>query len=300
MAGLERNTLVEEVLAFVAAGFAAAVTRAALPSLAPGLAYGATYDPLEIRFVTGVVFFAVLIMLGRRAFRNSVTGVSGAITDTSAFTPKETPRETADAMARVFAGVTDDVSRRRAILEWLGATPKITALIPMAFYLEFGAIGPLGWGCAVFFDVYCLLWAIVLYFRTRTEYHSPVRLRGDWADRVGAFWLVGCAFGPLFGWLATETFPITTSSWHWLYGLRAFLAAGIPLVLALPLLRYVRGKSSLVAAPLLVVITLLPVSTAMPVIQDLWEGPSMRQAPLTSESEIYLKRTGRSLGGAPY
>jgi hypothetical protein len=104
---------VEEHLAFVAAGFAAAVNRAALSSLAPGLAHGVTSDPLEVRFVTGVVFFAVLIMLGRRAFRNDVT---------------------------------EDVSRRRAILEWLGATPKITALIPMVFYLRFGAIGPLGWG----------------------------------------------------------------------------------------------------------------------------------------------------------
>jgi len=182
-------------------------------------------------------------------------------------------------------------SRRRVILEWLGATPKITALIPMAFYLEFGAIGRLGWGCAVFLDVYCLLWAIGLYFLPRTEYYSPVQLRRDWVDRVGAFWLVGCAFGPLLGWLVTETFPITPDSWHWLYGLRALLAAGVPLVLALPLLRYVRGKSSLVALPLLVVITLLPVSTAIPVIQDLLEGPCVRQAPSTSEPEFYLKRT---------
>ena len=300
MAGLERNALVEEDLAFVAAGFAAAMTRAALPLLAPGLAYGATSDPLEIRFVTGVVFFAVFIMLGRRAFRNDVTGASGAIADNTAFTPKEAPQETADAMPRVFAGVTDDVSRRRAILEWLGATPKITVLIPVAFYLRFGAIGPLGWGSAVFFDVYCLLWAIGLYFGPRAEYHSQVRPRRDWVDRIGAFWLVGCAFGPLFGWLVTEAFPITPGSWHWLYGLRAFLAAGVPLVLALPLLRYVRGKSSLVAGPLLVVITLLPVSTAVPVIQDLLEGPSVRQAPSTSESEIYLKYTERSLGGVRF
>jgi len=239
-------------------------------------------------------------MLGRRAFRNDVTGASGVITDTPAFTRKEAPQETADAMARVFTGATDDVSRRRAILEWLGAVPKITALIPMAFYLRFGAIGPLGWGLAVFFDVYCLLWAVGLYFGPRAEYHSQVRPRRDWVDRIGAFWLVGCAFGPLFGWLVTEAFPITPGSWHWLYGLRAFLAAGVPLVLALPLLRYVRGKSSLVAAPLLVIITLLPVSTAVPVIQDLWEGPSVRKAPSTSEPEFYLKRTERSLGGIPF
>lgn len=297
----ERATLVEVNLAFVAAGIAAVVTRAAFVYLAPDLAYGTTRDPLEIRFVTGAVFFAVLTLIGRKAFREQVSTGYGTITDASAYTPKDTPKETtyetADAMARIFGGVTDDVSRRRAIVEFVSGVPNITVLIPLIFYLEFGAIRPLGWGCTVFFDVYCLLWAVGLYFRPRTEYHSPVRLRGDWIDHVGAFWLVGCAFGPLAGWFVTEVFPITQSSWHWLYGVRAFLAAGVPIILALPALRYVRGKSSLVAIPLLVVITSLPISTALWVIQDLWEGPIVRQAQSNSQSEFYLKHTERSFGG---
>ena len=63
-------------------------------------------------------------------------------------------------------------------------------LVPLIFYLDslrYGRaeVGPLGWGLTVFFVMYCLLTAIGLYFRPRTEFHSPVRLRGDWADRVG-------------------------------------------------------------------------------------------------------------------
>ena len=85
-----------------------------------------------------------------------------------------------------------------------------TALIPLIFYLRFRRVGPLGWGTTVFFDTYCVLAAIGLYFRPRTEYHSPVALRGNWLDRVCAFWLVGCAFGPFFGWIVTTgVFPIT-------------------------------------------------------------------------------------------
>src|SRR6201999_2194471 len=100
-----------------------------------------------------------------------------------------------------------------------------------------------------------------------------------WLDRIGAFWLVGCAFGPFFGWLVIEAWrPLTTESWYWLYFLRAFLAAGLPVLLALPLLRYARGKSRMVGLPLLLIITLLPVSTAIGSIQDLLEGPVLRQA----------------------
>ncbi len=165
------------------------------------------------------------------------------------------------------------------------------------FYLRFREIGALGWGTTIFFDAYCLLSAIGLYFQPRTEYHSPIWLRGDWLDRVGAFWLIGCAFGPFFGWLVTTgTFPITLTSWHWLYGLRVFLAAGVPIVLALPLTRYVRGRSTWVALPLLVGVTLLPVSSAMRVSQDLWEGPTARQTQASGPVELYLKHTARTLG----
>ena len=212
------------------------------------------------------------------------------------YRPFEPPQETAAKVARTFFGVTDEVSRRCAIRQSLTSIIWFTLLIPLIFYLRFRHIGPLGWGTTVFFDVYCLLSAIGLYFQPRTEYHSPVALRGDWLDRIGAFWLIGCAFGPFFGWIVTTgTIPITPSSWRWLYGLRVFLAAGVPLFLALPLTRYIRGKASWVALPLLLGVTLLPVSSAMNVSRDLWEGPIVRQVQSTGRWELYLKHTERSL-----
>ena len=212
--------------------------------------------------------------------------------------PREaTPQEVADQVARTYFGVTDESSRRRVIRQCLLGAVEAAVITPALFYLRFGRVGPLGWGTTVFFVVYLLLTAIGLYFRPRTEYHSPVPLRGDWRDRVGAFWLVGCVFGPFFGWILTSgTFPITGSSWQWLYGLRVLLAAAVPIMLALPLTRYTRGKSVWVALPLLVGVTLLPVSSAMNVSLDLWEGPSVRQVRATGQPELFLKHTGRSLG----
>jgi hypothetical protein len=89
--------------------------------------------------------------------------------------------------------------------------------------------------------------------------------------------------------------PFTPTSWRWLYGLQVFLAAGIPLLLTLPLTRYVRGKSTLVALPILVFVTLLPVLTALVASQDLWEGPVMMSARSNSHPVWRLKHTGVEL-----
>lgn len=209
---------------------------------------------------------------------------------------RETPQETSDRVAKSFFGVKDEDSRRRAIGELLVGALELTAIVPLLFYLRFRTVGPLGWGTTIFFVVYCLLAAIGLYFGPRTEYHSPVASHGDWADRIGAFWLVSCVFGPFFGWIVTTgVIPITPNSWQWLYGLRAFLAAGLPIITALPLTRYVRGKSTLIALPVLVCVTLLPVSSAMNVSLDLWEGPVVQQAQPKAQPPLYLKHTERSL-----
>lgn len=211
----------------------------------------------------------------------------------------ETPQETADKVARSFFGVKDEDSRRRVIIGLLCGAVEVVVLVPLLFYLRFRTVGPLGWGTTVFLAVYCLLAAVGLFFAPRTEYHSPVALRGDWADRLGGFWLVACLFGPFLGWVVTTgVFPITFGSWRWLYSLRVLLAAGLPVITALPLTRYVRGKSSLIALPLLVLVTLLPVSSAMNVSLDLWEGAVMRQTQSTGQPELFLQHTERSLGAA--
>jgi hypothetical protein len=210
----------------------------------------------------------------------------------------KTPQQVHDEVAETYFGVTDDVSRRRVIGQCLAGAGQAAVLVPALFYLRFGYIGPLGWGTTVFFVAYLLVTAIALYFRPRTEYHSPVRLRGDWLDRIGAFWLVGCVFGPLFGWIITSgALPITQHSWRWFFGLRVFLGAAIPVLLALPLTRYVRGRSALIALPLLICITLLAASSAMNASRDLWDGPISGQEWSTGRPFLYLRHTGRVLEG---
>jgi hypothetical protein len=215
-------------------------------------------------------------------------------------TPKrEPPAETARKMARTFFGVgSDHASRQEAIRGLLVSAVLFAFLVPLLFYLEFGEVGALGWGMTIFFVVYCLLSATGLYFLPRTEYHTPVALRGDWVDRLGAFWLVSCAFGPFFGWALTSTLPLTMTSWRWIYGLRVLLAAGLPLITALPLTRYLRGKAVLVALPIMLIVTMLPIWSTVNVGRDLWEGPVVQQVqsinnPTETVRELYLPHTNR-------
>lgn len=211
--------------------------------------------------------------------------------------PEPDPQETADQVARSFFGVgTDAASQKTAIRQLLFGAIICAGVIPLLFYLRFGEVGGLGLGTTVFFVFHCLLAAIGLYFRSRPEYHTPVRLRGDWLDYIGAFWLVCCVFGPLLGWMLTSALPLTAAFWRGLYGLRFFLAAILPLLTALPLTRYLRGRATLIAIPILVVVTLLPIWSVVNVSRDLWEGPVVRQVQSTHQTELYLQHTDQSLG----
>jgi len=207
------------------------------------------------------------------------------------------PKETADQVAKSFFGVdSDEASNKAAIRQLLLGAVACSVLIPLLFYLRFGEVGGLGWGTTVFFVFYCLLAAIGLYFRSRPEYHTPVKMRGDWLDHIGAFWLVACVFGPLFGWMVTSALPLTVASWRGLYGLRVFLAIGLPLLTALPLTRYLRGKATLIALPILVVVTMLPIWSAVNVSRDLWDGQVVRHIEASDTPELYLQHTDQSLG----
>lgn len=208
--------------------------------------------------------------------------------------PNKTPRQTADEVARNFFGVKDNYTKAQAIRQNLLCALIVPVLVPALFLLKFGEVGPLGWGTTVFFFVYPLLTALGLFFKDRTEYHTPISLQGGWLDRLGSFWLVACVFGPFLGWFfTTGTIPITLGSWQWLYGLRIFFAAVVPLILALPLTRYLSGKATLIALPLLIVITLLPISSAMNVSLDLWQGPQVQPIGNNGEPVMLLTHTRR-------
>ena len=65
-----------------------------------------------------------------------------------------------------------------------------------------------------------------------------------------------------------------------------------------PVIRYLRGMATLVALPLLIVITLLPIMSVFNVSRDLAAGLMVRQVQATNQAELFLPYTEQSLGHA--
>jgi hypothetical protein len=194
----------------------------------------------------------------------------------------------------------DDSNERetavREAQQLIGGAVTAVPIVLLAFWLHHGVINGFAWGVAGFLAGICLLAAVGVYFRPRQEYHSPVELRGDWGDKIGAFWLVSCAFGALVSWIFAQSQTISADSWETRYWLWIFLAIGLPLATAVPLFPYLRGPSILVGLPLLLIITFIPIWLASGAAYDLWYGPVERLIPETEQWELYLQYTGRAVG----
>ena len=70
---------------------------------------------------------------------------------------------------------------------------------------------------------------------------------------------------------------MTGENWWWRYSARAVLSVGLPLLTALPLVLYVRGKYWYVALLLLVGLTSLSGWSGLNTLRDLREGPLVKQ-----------------------
>jgi hypothetical protein len=190
----------------------------------------------------------------------------------------------------------------RVLWRWALAALTAAVWVPSRFYLETGEVPPIAWGVSVFLAALCLLVGVGMYYAGRTEYHTRVEARGGWADRVGAFWLVSCGLGPFCGWALAASLTLTEGNWRWLYGGRVGLSIGLPVLTALPLLRYVSGRGAPLMLALLLGVTALPVWSAWATARDLWEGPSNLRVrsptPGVPDAEYrHLRHTNRVLAG---
>jgi hypothetical protein len=164
---------------------------------------------------------------------------------------------------------------RRNVRAFLIAAAQAAVLIPALFYLRFGEVNAFALSFTAFIVVLCLL--VALGFSIPDKPDSQTRAKGGPLDYVGAFWLAACAFGPFFGWFATAAFTLTEENWRWHYVVRVALSAGLPVLTALPLLRYARGKYWHVALLLLFCVTSLAAWSGLNTLLDLRDGPEVRR-----------------------
>ena len=175
-------------------------------------------------------------------------------------------------------GPEDDTGKnRRNVRAYLIAAAHATVLIPLLYYLRFGELNARAWSFTVFIVVLCLLVALGYSIPDRPDRQTQADAKVGPVGRVGSFWLLACAFGPFFGWLVTEGFTLTEENWRWRYVARLLLCAGLPVLTALPLLRYVCGRFWHVALLLLFGVTALAAWSGLNTLLDLREGPTVRR-----------------------
>jgi hypothetical protein len=183
-----------------------------------------------------------------------------------------------NAGAESGGGAKDETAKnRRSVRAFLIAAVQAAVVIPVLYYLRFGEINAYALSFTGFMVALCLLVALGYSIpdgpASRAE-AAPAKVGA--VGRVGSFWLLACAFGPFFGWLVTQAFTLTEENWRWRYCVRVALCVGLPVLTALPLFAYVRGKYGRVALPLLLCVTALPVWSGLNTILDLREGPTVR------------------------
>lgn len=152
----------------------------------------------------------------------------------------------------------------------LAAIAASTVLILLIFYLQSGELPFFAFGVAIFFAAFQILIIVGLRFYNRTETHTTKKLQNDWIDKIGAWWLMACAFGALIGWLCgrmAEYFPNYTLIFH---AAKIFFTIILPVLMMLPNLRYLERQSAAIQVPLLTFITILPMFVGLSSIGFFW------------------------------
>lgn len=146
-----------------------------------------------------------------------------------------------------------------------------TVLILAIFWLYFGKLDFFALGFAIFIAALQILVIVGLRFQNRTEVHAEKPLQNDWLDKIGAWWLMACAFGALFGWAfgqAESYFSFEPLIFHFVI---IFLTVILPIVTMLPNLRYIGKNSAHIQIPLLISITTLPILVGLSSAIVIWK-----------------------------
>lgn len=165
----------------------------------------------------------------------------------------------------------------RAVLGLL-LSALLTDAVLWLFYANFGEMNLYPFLVSFFFDFLFIPVGVVKYVEDRkTRYAGDERslLRNDW---VAVLVVVGFCFdyaGPVVGWGIA---PLTDeTNWRMVYATRVLLAVVLPVVSGLVLLALLLRRRALLAyAPVVVLLTALPVWSGLDTALDLRDGSQVQ------------------------
>ncbi len=171
---------------------------------------------------------------------------------------------------RHFGGINAEAPLWILVPRAAGAILLSDLLIALIFWLALGELNAFVFGFVVFLTVFQILAIVGLRFQDRYDLHATKKLKNDWIDKIGGFWLVSCFFGPLFGWI-TGSFAAEFSRFeiHLLFA-AVFLSCALPVLTMLPMVRYIEARIAHIQIPLLVFVTALSVLVGFGHFLRLW------------------------------
>jgi hypothetical protein len=186
--------------------------------------------------------------------------------------PDRKKNQNTEAMPDIVDGVSVEGSLWLLIPKAATGIALSVIIILARFWFEFGEIPMFAVGFCVFVATLQILLIVGLRFVRRTEVYTIVEPRNDWIDKVGAWWLMACAFGALFGWLAGTMAVSYPEQWRIFYLLKTLLTIFLPIATMVPNLRYISRNAAYIQVPILVSVTILPILVGLGSVFALWTG----------------------------
>jgi hypothetical protein len=184
--------------------------------------------------------------------------------------------------------------RRPNLPFWYGVA-AVALFVPALFWFRYG---DLRFGPAVAGFLLLLVLGVQFLPELNRKYGpeqaAQTVKRGPF-DALGVVWLLAIPFAPFIAWVIGSLSTVNAHTWRWVLGTKAFLCVALPLVCALPLLRYVRGRAAPYSLLILFLGTIFPVSIGWPSAADFLRGPGWEAVDVAGSFRVHLTVRGRDV-----
>ena len=181
-------------------------------------------------------------------------------------------RESSKSKLQMFGEINAEASLWVLLPKAFAGIGLSAVVVLLRFWSEFGEVSLYAFGFAAFIVVLEILIIVGLRFQNRTERHTTKPLRNNWLDKIGAWWLVACAFGAFFGWICGNLATAFPDSALFFLPAEILFTIILPVATMLPNLRYLSRNSAVIQVPILVFITFLPLLVGISSLFTLWNS----------------------------
>lgn len=177
---------------------------------------------------------------------------------------------------------------------WHGLV-AIAAIVPALFWLRFDT-----WRFGLALAAFLILLVLGVQFipeldRKYGDEQAALKVKPSVFDRLAVVWLLAIPFAPFLAWVIGSLATVNVRAWRLVLGSQACLCVALPVVCALPMLRYVRGRAAPYSLLILFLGTMFPVSFGWSPAADVVRGPRWESVEVSGSVRVHLYGRGRDV-----